>query len=513
MNFNSYPPSSIIQAPFIEAAIPYDIPTLEKLIKRKPTDCDLLLSFGNLLFHNKDYNKATSIYKKINKIEANNHKGHANLGITMLLLGKSKDALISLNKALKLAPDCKISIYNHALASTRLGKIDDVIDSLNSLIADEPNNPLSLGLLGGVYFEKKDFNKARSFLKQAFELNLKEHIVENLLELELEDFKTKFNKGDFVSSSKELHKLSLVFGDLLLSNKELVDSFSITYEKIQNEGLLDSLIEEFRSSKQSSEAYKIFCCFYFSLGLIPEFFMEEAKLNQELEKWQQANLDRGDHPYAHFAMGVCYSYMGKLDDALEKIMISFDKLLPKKQESLRLKEIEKFLKFILRIGEDSLSLSDASENEWKEAGFETEFQIRLWRNSGFSPDEAKKWNDFKVSAKLAQELNKLGLTPEDASPYIEAEITNAKNIRSWSKGKVSSETASEWEKESTLPVGTAVQLINSGITDPKVAMKWMELFSFPGDAITWHSFGFSPEEAKKHIASGITSPSEELKNS
>jgi len=512
MDFNRYPIGSLKPAPFIEKAVPHDIPTLEALLKDNPKDIPTIHALGNLFFHKGDLDSSSKKYDQLIKLENKNAAAHFNLGILRLNQQEAKSAMSSFKKAAKLEPKDLDTLYHLALSAARIGKLEVAKKQLLEIIEQETSPTLVHGLLAGVCEVMGDQTEAKKYYGMAFSQFPNEEVPDDqvsdkLLELELKEFEKYMNSANYLRASNELSELSQKFGNALGANRVINQAINSLSKRIKDDGELDELISDYRKTKSPEAAYSMFTTLYLSLGLIPEFYIEADKAKTEIERWEEALEDRGDHPYAHFMIAICFSYLGDLESSLERILICTDKLLPKKQVSLRLKSIEQFLKFIIyNQDEQEITLSDASLSSWKQAGFGGDFEIRLWREQGFSPKEAKSWHQAGVASRLAAESKKLQLDPTVVADYVKVGINKAKSIRNWSKAEIEPDLAKTWSEELPDKESVAIQFIKLGISKPKEAKKWLSIFSMPWDAAAWHQFGYTPEEATEQIRKGINQP-------
>ena len=141
-----------------------------------------------------------------------------------------------------------------------------------------------------------------------------------------------------------------------------------------------------------------------------------------------------------------------------------------------------------------------SDKEWEKYGF-TYYTGTNYKEAGLSPQEAKKWEDFRV--KYAREFIEQGITtPEEAAKWqevmgsYEGDIAQTKEIRSL--GINTPEEAKKWRE------------VTSFIDDFHYLKEWLSVVKTPEEAQQWKKLGmeWGSHIEKDLIQHGINTPEE-----
>jgi tetratricopeptide (TPR) repeat protein len=150
----------------------YTIPTYTPLVREKPNEADRWYNLGIaycVLGRHKD---AVKSLEYALKLDQNDSDALYRLGIEYVLLGKPKEASISFGKALatgKIPPihsDCGLAYYH-------TGKFREAIDEFQKGIEDEDKGPVKNYLfIGGAYSQLKMYEQSIESFKKAILTNL-----------------------------------------------------------------------------------------------------------------------------------------------------------------------------------------------------------------------------------------------------------------------------------------------------------------------------------------------------
>jgi tetratricopeptide (TPR) repeat protein len=95
----------------------------------------------------------------------------ANLGIISLDLGKPKEAIGYLNRAIEMYPNADLSHYAMGSALLKLGRTDDALKSYARALELNPDSECTCLAVGGVLAGRKQFDRAISYYSRAVKLN------------------------------------------------------------------------------------------------------------------------------------------------------------------------------------------------------------------------------------------------------------------------------------------------------------------------------------------------------
>jgi tetratricopeptide (TPR) repeat protein len=470
------------------------------------------------------------------------------LGNTYLRTNKFKEAIKCLNLALKLSPSDSIALKNSIIALTLNRQFKKALTlcqnietfpeyksfatlyrSRISLLNNKPNLALKyyqeLLLIdpqskeAKMYLNKtslkdRDFESSKSTLDKTFKEHPNDPEVKTLLT------RLYYNQGLNFYQNNDFEQALRIWGEAhrnyqISFSKD--DSIGKAFAKIRanynKDNRLKKEIRLYRSLYAANTLtteinYSLFNNFYFSIGLLPEHFLEMKNLQSELAHWQHCLEAQGEHPYSHFKIAFIYSYLGLLDTAINEIEICIDNLPPKKHSSLRLKQVRDFLRLIIDLRENIDSRRESSElrSAWEQAGFSNNFEITAWRKTGLSPIEAASWRALNISPAQAKLWFRQEVAPELAIEWSKAGFHNPKVVKKWIKGGFSPLDAKIWGGVFQEDIEKAVQWSKVGFKMAKEAFRWSCVFSFPWDASQWRDLGFSASEARGYLAANIKDP-------
>ena len=155
------------QKKFDKAALEYEA-ILQSFSKAQPENKEIYGYLGQLYYSQKEYDKAISQLEIILSLDPNNTDVIFLLGSLYLETEKRKDATRYFNRCTKVDPDhdgCLNSLgYIYAEDGINLDEAQELIERALKM---DPDNGAYLDSLGWVYYQKGDYQKAISFLKQA----------------------------------------------------------------------------------------------------------------------------------------------------------------------------------------------------------------------------------------------------------------------------------------------------------------------------------------------------------
>lgn len=501
----------IYPAPNPMGALPLDPEVLRAELSAAESS-DLRFLLGNVLLRAGDYEQAIDCYQRVLQERPQWAEVRTNLGLSYELAGRVEEAVSEFNQALLLNSGLRLA--HSYLGRIRLLQRDAQAAhaSFERLLALEPQSVEALeGLAAAAELASEPEAAAGWYLR--------------ILEIVPQHAKAKgalarhwFAKGRQLFISGNLDGAFATWGE---ANRLIEPAFQT--EEVVARGMRE-LIKEFtkddpinkaasalKSAARSREIredeyYALFCRFYFSLGLFPEFHEAQSSLAAERERWQ-LSLVEGDPPFPHFRLALIATYQGRLDEALTELRICIDRLPAKKQESLRLRQINDFVQRLRgRPGEPGIVPSTEEEAVWIAHGFASAFQWRAWQKSGFTAQDAARWRDAGFTPESARKWDESKLSPSVAGTWLNEGFEDPRTVRLWFRAGLDAPTARAWAERFPDRIETAIQCRLVGLDDPADAEQWMRVFLFPGDAVTWKNLGFSPVEALSWTAAGFSDP-------
>jgi len=508
--------SPLIPAPHIEEAVPQSIDKLEQLLESRPDSTNLIFALANLNYHSGNYSNSENLFRKGLKIKPDNYSLLSNLALVLYVQNKNSEAKKYFDKALSLKPKLEHSLYFQAHLALSESKKTSALKMFEKLVEDFPKNHKALAILGGLYQENGEEKKARELYQKVVRLGVSIPWVEHqLCKLEFFSGKEKFVIGKYFEAFEIWKKADNQFESSFVADKTISKELKELQQQFKKDNCLEDLVQKYALSKRSEEGvvesfyHELLSALYFELGLFPEFYFRPEEIEKDRAVWEEALESRGDHPYAWFRIAVGFSFEGRLSEALSVFLRCMDNLLPKKQDSLGLRHIVRFIKRLDRFpGPDSLKRSDRPKTEWEEYGFTEMMERELWISNGFEPLAARNWKSCGLLPKQAREWASTGHNPKTASLWIDKNIEDPKIARIFDKGGVPPADATGWLEIFRGSENQAVQFYSAGIKDPEQANEWMNVFNMPWDAGKWNELGFSPAETGEWFRQGVSDPFE-----
>ncbi len=119
------------------------IQATRQAIDRYPNDKNMAVTFFLLLFEAKQYPEAEKVYRHYLTLNTRDPNAHYNLGVLALAQGRNEEAILSLQRAVKDAPDNADAHLYLAQALEKVGKLQDAIRAYRRVLSLDPNNKIA----------------------------------------------------------------------------------------------------------------------------------------------------------------------------------------------------------------------------------------------------------------------------------------------------------------------------------------------------------------------------------
>lgn len=146
------------------------IATLAPALNAVQQDPQLFALAGEAYMRSKDFTKATEYFEKAGELAPDNAMLHTAMAMSKLGQGDSKSAIADLELAAQLDDQSGRAGVMLVMTHLQLREFDKALEAVESLLADQPDNPLFHNLKGGVYLGKKDLVSARASFNHALSL-------------------------------------------------------------------------------------------------------------------------------------------------------------------------------------------------------------------------------------------------------------------------------------------------------------------------------------------------------
>ncbi|MFN8391669.1 MAG: hypothetical protein U0136_15375 [Bdellovibrionota bacterium] len=504
----------IYSAPVVAEAVPPTERTLLALLERDGRSAELLFSLANVYMRDARFEEAIERYKDALTFETYRLELTTNLGVALAALDRFDESLSSLRQAVLLDPTQMLPLLQSARIQLKLGDDDGALSSFERVSKLMPTSIEPQLAMAGIYERNGSSERALQLYEVVHEQSPDEATAKRrLAEAYFAHGREAFERGDhsdaFAVWSKAFHRFRPVFA----TDQELLAQFSRIIRSSIEAGGLKQELDLFRerlvqSPEDLSGVYRLLSYFLFTLGMIGECFEPQATLSEQGERWKKSLVDNGEHPYPHFRLGLIAALSGDLEKADAELRSAQDKLLPKKQATLKLSQLIKFvgeLREMQKLAREG-HVPSSPDWEWESAGFTNPFELKAWKGSGLPPPVARTWRDAGLSAAQARDWSKQKLSVDESSEWLRAGFRDAKQVKRWIRAGVPPAEAGSWAEHFGVNVESAIQCRSAGFQEPSVAAAWLKVVLLPWDAIRWHELGFSPEEADKWQSQGISDP-------
>ena len=146
------------------------IKNLEDALTIDPTNNIIRTTLANLYYQVKDYEKSEKAYKTILEQEPGFGLTNYDYGLLLNELGRPKEAIIQLQKAIGYLPENDRIAYNLALLHFQNKQTKNAISVLDTQLKRNTNNTDLIYLMAYIYNETNQKEMAKKYAKQLLEL-------------------------------------------------------------------------------------------------------------------------------------------------------------------------------------------------------------------------------------------------------------------------------------------------------------------------------------------------------
>jgi len=132
---------------------------------------NLRIRYGQMLFQNKDYKRASTEMRKAVKKFPDNFVINLILGLSVAQYSGNKEAVKYLKKASELDPNNLNALLAYSFSLNSLKRYDEALISLEKALRIDPNNIEALGMMGLIYNDKKMYKQSDSLYSKAIALD------------------------------------------------------------------------------------------------------------------------------------------------------------------------------------------------------------------------------------------------------------------------------------------------------------------------------------------------------
>lgn len=504
---------TIYPAPAIVEATPAKESTIRAMLAQEPDSALLHFTLGNLQYRDSEFEVAIESYQKSLSYELNNAQVISNIALSLFKLGKNSECLTWALRATGFDPSLSLPRLLAALVLKQQKKLREAEDVVAELLQFDPNIAESYELLAVLARESGDFEKSHRLAKQAFQRDDTNKAVRDELCLrKFEQGKKYFSEGSRIAAYAEWSEGFVHYGasftecrEVVVGMRELAERFATSRSYLNR---LHKVREEIRDRQSGvTDFYSLFLDFFFTVGLLPEVFEYRHLLQQRQLYWLAEESGEGVNPYAKFRRIVVECYLGNLDEAKEDLLSCMDVLPDKKHHSLRLGACYSFISELVDAVQGQLpERHEATEEQWQEQGFGSEFEIAAWRKTGLLPEIALQWRKQGLKAAETSEWLRQRISLQQAVDWSAAGYKDPAVVKRWLRGNLTPQQANTWEKVFGGTVDDVILWLKQGFTDPVSSKGWFKLVHFPWVAQQWKDNGFSLHDARDWLSKGINDP-------
>ena len=128
------------------------------------------IEMAGQLYTRRQYGQAERVCRQIIAARPGNSDAHNILGVTLAAVGKAKEAVATLKRAIKLNPNAASYHANLGEILRQAGQASEAAEALQAAIKLDPRNAQALNNLGIIHYEQKKFAEAVDYYRRALEI-------------------------------------------------------------------------------------------------------------------------------------------------------------------------------------------------------------------------------------------------------------------------------------------------------------------------------------------------------
>ena len=474
----------------------------------------LILAAAYRYYRDGEFSRSRRLLRELTKLQPDDLVGQLLLGCVYVRQGQSARAQIKFLRVLKRDPQNAVALFNLAQLAERRGELQRAAELFREYLISRPTDTRVMTHLAELLIMTGEITEAARLYEQAAHGDPPSERAIN--ELGYQTFRRgldTFNSGELFSALKIWGESFAAYSGAYYRDARLVSVRRELVKQLRDAATLDKRVAEYIAGVQSGKtddrvSYEIAALGFLVHGVFPESFIAFEKLEMERTRVRGLLSQEGEYAYVHYRLATIAAYKGEYGAAALEMRLAKDLLKGKKEDVWRVSELYDFFSSLSRRLETSEQYNSVrfGDEKWVDAGFRTRFESESWKRMGFAPEKAKRWRSLGFSAEMAAPWQREEVEPESATDWRAAGFVTPREAKRWSRGGVSPLEARRWRDEFADDVSRAIQCLRVGITDPAEAKQWLRVFELPWEAGRWKSAGFSPAEALKHRADGITDP-------
>lgn len=270
---------------------------LDKALNLNPALAEAWLAKAKLLEKQTAWEDALSCYQRVENLRVGNPTLYNNIAVVYLQLGKTADAEIYCDKALKLRPKDHIILANKGLILSKIGKFKEAAECYTQALKVQPDNVDYLNNKGYCLMKIKQYQKALALYELTLEI---QPGVLSVLENKASCL-TLLGRGEEALSCYDEILRHTPEEPTVLNNKALCLAKLGRYRQ--------ALLYHQRSLEKDPNNPTF-------LGNTARCLIEMGQYERALEYLDLALQLKPGEPGLLSSKGICLDYLGRLDEAL-----------------------------------------------------------------------------------------------------------------------------------------------------------------------------------------------------
>lgn len=504
----------IFPAPPVPEAVPPTASRLEEILAESGERLEVLFSLGNVFLREGKYSEAVGAFERALSVSAHQPEIIANYGIALAALERNDEALARFRESILLNPSLALPHIHSGRVQLRQRDYEGAQASFERAVKLSPTSSEPLLRLAEIAEALGDQETSLRRYREAFAADPELADARTRLARDCFDRgRESFDQGDLDTAFRTWAAGAREYAPAFAIDQHITTALGELEEKYLETDELSTLRHSYGEALRADIEdrrllYPLFTRFLFTIGLFPEAYEAEETIEHEISRWRLSLDALGEHPYPHFRLGLLHCYAGRLLEGEAELQNCNDKLPPKKQATLKLSKILRFvgeLKDIEQQAKDG-AVARSPDWEWEAEGFDNPFELKQWKQTGLEPKAAKSWKGENFSAAKAKLWSRERVVPAIARQWVDAGHSDPKAAKKWIRAGASPDDAARWSEHFAERVEQAIQCRSVGFAEPKLAAEWLNVVLFPWDAIRWHEAGFAPQEAVEWLERGVTDP-------